>query len=91
MPPAKISDRQVEVLLLIHRNPGATARELAATLGRSKPQGCIQSISSLVRKGWVSCDVGTCKITSEGGLVLAEAQMHLAREAAEYVRAIRRG
>jgi hypothetical protein len=93
MPPVKISDRQVEVLMVIDRNPGATAREIAVILGRPRTQGCIQTIASLINKGWASyCDqtARTYKTTPEGKIRLDEAQMQAAGEAAEYVRAIRR-
>jgi chromosome segregation and condensation protein ScpB len=88
VPAERITERQAEVLMLIARNPGVTGRDLAAMLGCSAVQGCIQTVSSLIRKNWVSCD---CKITAEGATRLEAVQMQEAREAAEYVRAIRKG
>ena len=92
--PETLSYRQVEMLMLVCYNPGSTSRELAATLGRSVPQGCVQSINSLIRKGLVSQESAGRLVrynaTPEGKTRLEAAQMQAAREAAEYVRAVRR-
>jgi predicted transcriptional regulator len=92
--PETLSDRQVEMLMLVCYNPGSTTRELARTLGRSATQGCVQSINSLIRKGLVSQEsadhVVRYNATPEGKTTLKAAQMQTARDAAEYVRAVRR-
>lgn len=91
MPETLLSDRQVEILMLVCYNPGSTSRELARTLGRSAIQGCVQSINSLIRKGLVSQEsadrVVRYHITPAGKARLEAAQM---QAATEYIRAIRR-